>query len=641
MSITLLNPGRVSNSLITQRITNAVQLGQAGIDELQTQLATGRKFILPSDSPTAATQTILLQKLDERRAGFQQSIQTNQGFLATTDQTLATISDVIAQARGLAQSAAGDQVSTSEREGFALEIQGLLNSVIQAANTSYGGRYLFAGSATTQAPFELTASGQVRYLGNTQSLSGYADFNLLVSSGVDGASGLAAITKPISGDLNPALTTDTELSQLYRGTGVTPGRIRITLDDGTNTIRKDLDLSSAETVADLQTQIQAAFAAEAITVTVDIDPTSQSGLRITPSAGTVEIKDVQQGTTAQELGIASGPVAVIQGSDLDPSISLYTNVSALNNNTGIGATAGFGLQIVNGGRTYVVDLDGAATVQDIINRIKEADSDLVVGISDDGRGIAISSRLSGSDFSIGENGGNNATLLGLRTFTADAKLDDLNLGQGVPRDSTQGTLSITRRDGTTVDLDLSQATTVQDVLDAINAIDPGVLTASLNTVGNGISLTDTSGTGSLSVAANAMGDALGLSGSETTGSTGVLAGREIHPSQPAGIFGILSSLELAVRNKDLPELQRLASALDAESARVSVVRGSVGIAQRQLDSVDNLLSDRHIEIQGQLEKLVDVDYADAITEFTARQQSLSAYLSVTAQALQLSLLNYL
>jgi len=640
MAISLINPGRVSNALLTQRITNAVQAGQAGIDKLQTQLSTGRKFNLPSDSPTAATQTLLLQKLDERRAGFQESIQTNQGFLSTADQTLATISDAIAQARGLVQAAAGDQVSTAERDGFALEVQGLLRTVIQSANTSYAGRFLFAGSATDQAPFEQTAAGLVRYRGNSQTLSGYADFNLLINSGVDGATGLGAVTAPVSGDLDPALTSSTELSQLYSGTGVIPGRIRMTLDDGTNSIRKDIDLSSAETIGDIQTQIQAAFAAEAITVTVEVDPGSLSGLRITPSTGTVEIEDVESGSTARELGLVSGPVAVVNGGDLDPGISLHTSLATLHDNTGIGVTTGAGLRIVNGGREFTVDLNGATTIQDVVNRLRAADPDLIVGIAEDGKGIAVSSRLSGSDFSIGENGGTNATLLGLRTFTAAVRLEDLNLGLGTPQDG-QAKLSVTRRDGTHVDIDLSQAVTVQDVLNTINAMDPGVLSATLNSVGNGISLTDTSGTGHLTVASNALGDALGLAGSETTGSTGVLTGREIHPRQPEGIFGLLSSLEKAIQTRDIGELERLSKALESESARVAVVRGGIGIAQRQLDSVDNLLSDRHIDIQGQLEKLVDVDYAEAITEFTARQQALEAYLSVTSRTFQLSLLNYL
>lgn len=640
MAVSQISPGRISNSLQSQRIVDVLSQNQNKISRIQTQLGTGKKFLLPSEAPTAATQTLVLQKLDERRAAFQQSVQTNQGFLATADQTLTLFSDALSQARGIVQAAAGDQITSQEREGLILEVSGLIQSIIQAGNTQYAGRYLFAGTATDTAPFESAAGGLVRYRGNTQVLAGFADFGLLIDTGIDGGFGLGAVTDPESSDLNPALTLGTRLGDLYSGAGVDRSQIRVTLVDGANTVDKTIDLSAAETVQDVKTQIENAFAAEAITVTVEIDPGSQNGLRITPSAGTVRIRDLESGNTAQQLGISSDSAAVINGADLDPAVTLSTAVASLNNNTGIGATAGTGLRILNGGRTSIIDLNGAATVQDVLNRIRDADDDLLVDFSADGRGISVSSRLSGSDFSIGENGGSNATSLGLRTLTANSRLDDLNLGQGIPREGAPP-LRITRRDGTTTELNLQNALTVQDVLNAINAADPGVLTASLNSIGNGIALVDSSGAGALSVESSGVSQALGLDGSDNGGAAGVLAGRDVHPRQAQGVFSLLVGLQQAIRDRDLPELERLAAGLDSEAARVAVVRGGIGIQERQLDSIDNLLSDRHVEIQSQLEKLIDIDYAETITSFTAHQQALEAYLQVAAQTQQLSLLNFL
>ncbi len=640
MGVSQINPGRISNSLMARRILDSVNTNQQAISLLQTQLATGKKFLLPSEAPTAATQTLVLQKLDERRAAFQGSVRTNQGFLATADQTLNVIADGLTQARGLAQAAAGDQVTSQERQGLAQEVAGLIRSTIQAANTQYAGRYLFAGTATDRAPFEQTQGGLVRYNGNTQKIAGLADFGLLVGSGIDGGLGLAAITQPESRDLNPALTLSTQLDDLYAGAGVELGRIRVTLDDGVSTVQKDVDLAGAETIQDVKIALEQAFTGEPITLTVAIDPTTHSGLRLTPSAGTIRVQDREGGTTAQGLGIEGGPVAVLNGTDLDPAIGLFTNVASLNGNTGIGATAGFGLRIENAGDVTVVDLDGAVTVQDVLNRIRDAEPNVIADLAADGRGITVSSRLSGANFSIGENGGTNATQLGLRTFTTDVRLDALNLGTGV---SGLGTtpLRITRRDGTAVEVDLSAALTVQDVITAINAVDPGVLTASLKSVGNGFALQDTSGAGALTVENSALSTALGLDGTENTGSTGVLHGRDVHPRQPGGTWNLLVGLERAIRDRDLPALERLAKGLDEEAARLSVVRGDLGIQQRQLDDLDNLLEDRHVDLQGQLEKLVDIDYAETITQFTAQQQALEAYLQVAARTQQLSILQYL
>lgn len=640
MSVSQILPGRISSALATRRLAQAITQNQYAINLLQTQLATGKKFLLPSESPTAAAQTLTLQKLEERRVAFAGSVQTNTGYLATADQTLSTISAAINQARGLAQAAAGDQITSTEREGMALEVAGLIRSIIQAGNTEYAGRYLFAGTDTGQRPFDLTASGLVRYNGNSQVIGGLADFGLIINSGIDGAHGLGAISAPEWSDLNPALSLETPLGQLYGGQGISPGSLRIVLDDGIDQIRKDIDLSSAQTIQDLKIQLEHAFAAEGITLTVDIDPTTQSGLRLTPSAGTVEVRELNGGTTARALGILSPPAAAIQGGDLNPTLSLHTPLAALNGGTGIGPTAGTGLVISNAGRTSVVDLDGAVTIQDALLRIRAADPDVLADISPDGQGIYIASRLSGADFSIGENGGDNATLLGLRTLTADVRIDDLNLGMGIPRE-TISVLQITRRDGSVVEVDVRQALTVQEVLDVINAIDPGVLTASLNAVGNGISLSDSSGNGPLTVAENALSRALGLEGTNNDGPAGVLTGRDVHPRQAPGALSLLIQLERAIRDNDLPQLERLAAGLDDEAARFAVVRGDLGMRQRQLDDMSNILADRQIAIQSQLSQLIDVDYAETITLFTAQQQALQAYLQMASQVQQLTLLNYL
>ncbi|MDZ4688892.1 MAG: flagellin [Planctomycetaceae bacterium] len=634
MSISALSLSRTPNSLATSRTTQAIAIAQGRLSRLQTQLGTGQKYLLPSESPTAATQAIALQKVDERAAAFQTSLQTNLGFLAVADQSLGTISDALARARGLLQAGIGDQVTADEREALAQEVAALTKSIIQAANTTYNGRAIFAGSATGGVPFEQIGDGLVRYNGNSQTLSGLADFNTLVASGIDGVNGLqATTTTATAADLNPAVTLGTRLDQLHRGQGVDLGSLQVIVSG----ISKTIDLSGAETLDDVKLRIEDAFSTELITVDVDINAAA-NGLQIT-TAGTVEVRDLQSGNTALQLGLRGGPTANLQGSDVDPVLSLLTPLSALNGGVGIDVTAGAGLRIENGGMVRTVDLAGAVTVQDVLNRILETDPNVIAEISPDGRGLSVTSRLSGANFSIGEVSGHaNATELGLRTFTANTLLADLNLGVGVPGVDAQP-LTIIRRDGSQVTVDLSGAATVQDVLNKINDVEPGVLVAALNTVGNGISLQDNSlFAGPLTVVENDWSVKLGLNG---TGPTGVLAGRDVNPQQAAGAFNVLSRLEQALRDRDLPTLERLAEELDAAYGHVTIVRGDLGNDQRQLESIDNLLADRHVEIKDRLSKLQDVDLSVTITEFLAQQQSMQAYLKIASETLQVSILQYL
>ena len=92
-----------------------------------------------------------------------------------------------------------------------------------------------------------------------------------------------------------------------------------------------------------------------------------------------------------------------------------------------------GLQITNNNQTYTIDLSSAKTVQDLLNAINLSPAGMQASINAAGNGINVSSRLSGSTFTIGENGGTTATQLGIRTFTTSTLLDQLNFGAVPPR----------------------------------------------------------------------------------------------------------------------------------------------------------------------------------------------------------------
>ena len=89
-----------------------------------------------------------------------------------------------------------------------------------------------------------------------------------------------------------------------------------------------------------------------------------------------------------------------------------------------------GLQIENGGEVHTVRFNTAQTVEDVLNILNGAGAGVLAEINADATGIDVRSRLSGADFAIGENGGTTATELGLRTFTGQTRLEDMNHGFG-------------------------------------------------------------------------------------------------------------------------------------------------------------------------------------------------------------------
>ncbi|MBS0208791.1 MAG: flagellar hook-associated protein FlgL [Planctomycetes bacterium] len=170
------------------------------------------------------------------------------------------------------------------------------------------------------------------------------------------------------------------------------------------------------------------------------------------------------------------------------------NVAVTANGSGTILDQVSGLQVTNGGQSSVIDLSGAKTVQDLLNSINGSGAYLYARINSAGTGIEVQSRLSGSALSIGENGGTTATQLGIRTFTDTTPLSALNNGNGIT--VTPGTsFSITRMDGVSFNVDVNSATTIGDVLGAINNnatnLGSGIpVVASLNKYGNGIQLSE-------------------------------------------------------------------------------------------------------------------------------------------------------
>lgn len=639
MSIGPITSGRAPNALAFERLNQQIQSGQNQLQRLQDQLTTGQQYLAPSEDPASALSAIILQTRLERQQQYKANVETDRSFLGATENAFSSVSNTVNSAKSIILQGIGDTSTSTEREALATEVGGLIQQVLNTANTRFRGRFLFGGTETNSAPFELTGNGNVLYNGNSQQIVSNIDSAQQIVNNLDGHSAFNTLTTVEGDDLNVALTSETRLTQLHGQTGLKLGSVDVVLEDGGTTVSRSVDLSLAETVGDVATFIENAFAGQALTVTVDVDPASTSGLRLTPSSGTIEVSDIAGSRVASDLGISSTATAQIVGQDLNPAVTIHSLIADLNNGTGIGVTTGTGLLIQNGDKSAVIDVSTAVTVQDLLNQIRLADLDLDVGISSDGSGIAIASRVAGAEFSIGENNGGIATALGIRTLTGETLLSDLNEGGGAQLEAA-GTLEITRRDGSSTSIDLSGTQTVQQVLDAINGAGGGTLTASLNAVGNGISIADTSGTGPLSIAENDTSIALGIAGTETDPAA-ALTGNDVNPLKSDGLLSLLTSLEHALRLGDDAALGRLSQKVDAEANRFLQTLGELGVRTRTLEDVESRLLDEEVQINVDLSEQLDADLAEVLSNLIAQQQVLQATYQTAGQGLQLSLLQFL
>jgi len=633
MGVMSVSVPRVSNSLRSMVILSNVNQTAAELLAIQNQMSSGRRIQSPSDTPYDAAVASQLQDYIEQKSIFDKNIQNATSVLSTADSALGNATNLVMQAKETGLGEIGVTSTAETKRSAATIIDEILGEMVSLGNTRFADRYIFAGRNTLTAPFSST-NGGIYFGGDTGAVNVAIDYTSSSSTSVDAAGAFGAVSAEVKGtrDLNPALSAQTLLSELNNGAGVAKGSI--TISDGLNTTT--VDLSGAATVGDMLAAIN-----RAVVPTTNISMNGgQFMVTTSRPGGSVTVTDTFGGTTANDLGIYSptGAGHTLAGADVNPRLTAFTPLSTLG-----GVDWASGIVITNGGVTKTISFAGATSIQDVLSRINMAGLNIEAKINDAGNGIDVVSRLSGTDFSIGERGGTTAADLGIRSMTASTTLKSLNGGRGVSTgegDDATFTLS----DGTSFGVDLSGATTIGDVISAINtaAGNPGTLVASLATNGNGMVLTDSSGgAGTLSVGRANGSQAADDLGIMTDASGNTIYGKDVNPIMPDGVFSDLLGLRDALLNNNDQAISYYTDKLDGDNARILESRASVGAKQQRIDTVKDRNASELLELKSLLSDRMDLDYASSTVRFSTLQASFSAGLQTAASILQMSLISFL
>lgn len=124
---------------------------QDNVDALEV-LSTQKKINALHDDPIGVTRAIKKRsQIDDLRM-YQKNINFTKGFIETAETAISTINDRLIRAQELGLAMANDTYGAQSREATARELSEIINEVIQSANVSYSGRYVFSGFRTDQPP---------------------------------------------------------------------------------------------------------------------------------------------------------------------------------------------------------------------------------------------------------------------------------------------------------------------------------------------------------------------------------------------------------------------------------------------------------------------------------------------------------
>ena len=135
-------------------MTSSVDTSSSNYETLQDELSTGRRINEPSDDPNGASQAMTIRSLLVNISQYQSNASSATSFLKYTSSQLSSVVSLVQSARTTAVAAAnGATTGTSDSSAYAASIQSAIDQLTTLANSSYGGRNIFAGQQTTTAPY--------------------------------------------------------------------------------------------------------------------------------------------------------------------------------------------------------------------------------------------------------------------------------------------------------------------------------------------------------------------------------------------------------------------------------------------------------------------------------------------------------
>lgn len=139
---------RVTNNMLINNMVGYLNNNLNRLNKYQNQYSTGKKISVPSDDPVVAARALKLRTDLAEVEQYKRNADDAMSWLEITEDTVASIGEVLGRARVLAGDASNGTKTPSDMEKIKVEIEQLREQIIQLSNTTYAGRHLFSGFST-------------------------------------------------------------------------------------------------------------------------------------------------------------------------------------------------------------------------------------------------------------------------------------------------------------------------------------------------------------------------------------------------------------------------------------------------------------------------------------------------------------
>ncbi len=142
---------RITNSMMTNNILLNLNRNRKVMARYDEQMSSGKKIQKPSDDPIVAARALKLRTNVAEIAQYKTNAKDALSWLEITEQAITNTTDMLKRINALANQGATGTLTAENRASIATEISELKDQIVNEANVSYAGRYVFGGYQTDKA----------------------------------------------------------------------------------------------------------------------------------------------------------------------------------------------------------------------------------------------------------------------------------------------------------------------------------------------------------------------------------------------------------------------------------------------------------------------------------------------------------
>ncbi len=186
---------RITNAMMVSNFLNNLNGNMSIMNTYQDQLASGRRMNKLSDDPIGLLSVLNSRSKLNKVETNTSAIEDARAWLNQSETSISEINDVLATLHENTVRAATGTMSESDRAATAQLVKEMKAHIVELGNASYGGRYIFGGYNTSQAPFTFDAGGSLLYNGVDLTTASSTTIDALANQSIVYATGDNVVTE--------------------------------------------------------------------------------------------------------------------------------------------------------------------------------------------------------------------------------------------------------------------------------------------------------------------------------------------------------------------------------------------------------------------------------------------------------------